>query len=79
MDMLVVNKTLKQIDLRQTPLETGKRAVVEQELKKNAIVYEESMSLLKDLPMVKATSARVFLCGYPFAGKNWCTKASLNK
>jgi hypothetical protein len=80
MDMLVVNKTLKQIDLSYTPLPLkGKSAVVEQELKKNAIVYEESMSLFKDLPMVKATSARVFLCGYPFAGKNWCTKTSPNK
>jgi hypothetical protein len=79
MDMLVVNKTLKKIDWGYYRLEAGKRAVLEQELRKNAIVYEESMSLLKDLPMVKATSARVFLCGYPFAGKNWCTKTTLNK
>jgi GTP1/Obg family GTP-binding protein len=80
MDMLLVNKTLKKIDWwYYRSFQEGKRAVLEQELKKNAIVYEESMSLLKDLPMVKATSARVFLCGYPFAGKNWCTKASLNK
>jgi hypothetical protein len=80
MDMLVVNKTLKEIDWGQYRYsQAGKCAVLEQELKKNAIVYEESMSLLKDLPMVKATSARVFLCGYPFAGKNWCTKTSLNK
>jgi GTP1/Obg family GTP-binding protein len=80
MDMLVVNKTLKEIDWRNyRSFQGGKCAVLEQELKKNAIVYEESMSLLKDLPMVKATSARVFLCGYPFAGKNWCTKTSLNK
>jgi hypothetical protein len=80
MDMLVVNKTLKEIDWGQYRYsQAGKCAVLEQELKKNAIVYEDSMSLLKDLPMVKATSARVFLCSYPFAGKNWCTKASLNK
>jgi hypothetical protein len=80
MDMLVVNKTLKKIDWGYFgSSQEGKYAVLEQELKKNAIVYEESMSLLKDLPVVKATSARVFLCGYPFAGKNWCTKTFLNK
>ncbi len=80
MDMLVVNKTLKKIDRGYFgSSQEGKYAVLEQELKKNAIVYEESMSLLKDLPVVKATSARVFLCGYPFAGKNWCTKTFLNK
>jgi hypothetical protein len=43
----------------------GKSEVVKQELEKNA-VYR---SLLKELPVAKATSARVFLCGYPYAGK----------
>jgi hypothetical protein len=66
MDMLVVNKTLKDIHLYDTELDQeGKRKVVKQELKKNAIY----MSQLKELPVAKATSARVFLCGYPYAGK----------
>jgi hypothetical protein len=66
MDMLVVNKTLKNICLQFTALHRmGKASVVWQELKKNAVY----MSLLKELPVAKATSARVFLCGYPYAGK----------
>jgi len=71
MDMLVVNKTLKDICLDATKLEReGKSDVVKQELEKNAVY----MSLLKELPAAKATSARVFLCGYPYAGRDcWCT------
>jgi hypothetical protein len=66
MDMLVVNKTLKDIRLGRTELQReGKSEVVKQELEKNAMY----MSLLKELPVAKATSARVFLCGYPYAGK----------
>jgi hypothetical protein len=66
MDMLVVNKTLKDICLESTALEReGKTRVVKQELEKNAMY----MSQLKELPVAKATSARVFLCGYPYAGK----------
>jgi len=66
MDMLVVNKTLKDICLVATELERGgKSEVVNQELEKN-VVY---MSQLKELPVAKATSARIFLCGYPYAGK----------
>jgi hypothetical protein len=66
MDMLVVNKTLKDIRLEGTELEReGKSEVVKQELEKNAVY----MSQLKELPLAKATSARVFLCGYPYAGK----------
>jgi hypothetical protein len=66
MDMLVVNKTLKDIRLDGTELQReGKSEVVNQELEKNAMY----MSLLKELPVAKATSARVFLCGYPYAGK----------
>ncbi|CAM6043644.1 unnamed protein product [Sphagnum compactum] len=71
MDMLVVNKTLKIIDLQHTELEReGKSEVVKQELEKNAVY----MSLLKELPVAKATSARVFLCGYPYAGKTTLRK-----
>ncbi len=54
MDMLVVNKTVKDIRLRGTGLEdTGKSKVVQQELEKNAMY----MSLLKELPRAKVTSA----------------------
>ncbi|CAN5966580.1 unnamed protein product [Sphagnum jensenii] len=66
MDMLVVNKTLRDIRLESTALEReGKSEVVQQELRRNAVY----MSLLKELPVAKATSARVFLCGYPYADK----------
>jgi hypothetical protein len=65
MDMLVVNKTLKDIRLASTELQReGKSEVVKQELEKNAVYMS-----LKELPVAKATSARVFLCGYPYAGK----------
>jgi GTP1/Obg family GTP-binding protein len=57
---------LKKIDLEGTELQReGKSEVVNQELEKNAMY----MSLLQELPVAKATSARVFLCGYPYAGK----------
>jgi hypothetical protein len=66
MDMLVVNKTVKVIHLKGTTLDReGKSQIVNQELEKNAMY----MSLLNELPVAKATSARVFLCGYPYAGK----------
>jgi len=69
MDMLVVNKTLKDICLVATELERGgKSEVVNQELEKN-VVYMSYMSQLKELPVAKATSARIFLCGYRYAGK----------
>jgi hypothetical protein len=65
MDMLVVKKTLKKINLYGTKLQReGKTEVVNQELEKNAMY----MSRLEELPVAKATSARVFLCGYPYAG-----------
>jgi hypothetical protein len=68
MDMLVVNKTLKDIGLHGTELQReGKSKVVKQELEKNALY----ISQLKELPLAKATSARVFLCGYPYAGKTF--------
>ncbi|KAH9572376.1 hypothetical protein CY35_02G145900 [Sphagnum magellanicum] len=71
MDMLVVNKTLKDIRLDGTELaRKGKTQVVKQELEKNAVY----MSQLKELPLAKATSARVFLCGYPYAGKTTLRK-----
>jgi len=67
MDMLVVNKTLKDIGLESTALEReGKTEVVKKEFEKNAVY----MSLLNELPVAKATSARVFLCGSPYAGKS---------
>jgi len=74
MDMLVVNKTLKDICLEYTELEQeGKSEIVQQELRKNA----RYMSLLKELPVAKATSARVFLCGYPYAGKTLVVRQNI--
>jgi len=52
--MLVVNKTLKEINLERTTLygEVGAQMeAVKKELEKNATIYKESMSTFKELPM----------------------------
>jgi hypothetical protein len=71
MDMLVVNKTLKEINLERTTLyeEVGAQMeAVKQELEKNAAIYKESMSTFKELPMAEATSTPVLLCSFPSTG-----------
>jgi hypothetical protein len=71
MDMLVVNKTLKEINLERTTLyeEVGAQMeAVKQELEKNAAIHKESMSTFKELPMSKATSTSVLLCSIPSTG-----------
>jgi hypothetical protein len=71
MDMLVVNKTLKEINLERTTLygEVGTQMeAVKQELEKNAAIHKESMSTFKELPMSKATSTSVLLCSIPSTG-----------
>ncbi len=71
MDMLVVNKTLKEINLERTALyeEVGAQMeAVKQELEKNAAIHTESMSTFKELPMSKATSTSVLLCSIPSTG-----------
>jgi hypothetical protein len=71
MDMLLVNKTLKEINLEATTLSGevgGQMEAVKQELEKNAAIYKESMSTFKELPMAEATSTPVLLCSFPSTG-----------
>ncbi|CAM6043456.1 unnamed protein product [Sphagnum compactum] len=71
MDMLVVNRTLKEINLERTTSygEVGAQMeAVKQELEKNAAIHKESMSTFKELPMSKATSTSVLLCSIPSTG-----------
>jgi len=66
MDVLRVNLTLKDIELRGTILDReGKGLAIEEQLRRNAM----SKALhLKELEMAKPTSARVIFCGSPYAG-----------
>lgn len=69
MELLQVNTTLKKIDLRNTPFEReGKVPAVEEQLRRNAAEY---VPVLKEMPQVKPKSARLFLCGFPYAGKRF--------
>jgi len=66
MDVLLVNFTLKDIDLFLTPLDAkGKHLAIEEQLRRNAMSKELH---LKELEMAKPTSARVIFCGSPYAG-----------
>jgi len=66
MDVLLINFTLKKIDLRLTPLSTkGKDVVINKQLQKNAATKELH---LMELEMAEPTSARVIFCGSPYAG-----------
>jgi len=66
MDVLLVNFTLKAIELYGTPLEAkGKHLAIEQRLRRNGMSKELH---LKQLEMAKPTSARVIFCGSPYAG-----------
>jgi hypothetical protein len=66
MDVLLVNFTLKYINLIATPLHaTGKHLAIEEQLQKNAMSKKLH---LKELEMAKPTSARVIFCGSPYAG-----------
>jgi hypothetical protein len=66
MDVLLVNFTLKAIDLDKTPLHAkGKRLAINEQLRRNAMSKELH---LKELEMAKPISARVILCGSPYAG-----------
>jgi hypothetical protein len=67
MDLLRINPWLKEIDLTHTPLERdGHVAQVNAQLASNARDY---MAVVKGLPRTPAKFARVFLCGYAYAGK----------
>jgi hypothetical protein len=66
MDMLLVNFTLKDIELYETPLHVkGKHLAIKEQLRRNAMSKELH---LKELEMTKPTSARVIFCGSPYAG-----------
>jgi hypothetical protein len=66
MDVLLVNFTLKDIELYETPLHAkAKHLAIKEQLQRNAMSKELH---LKKLEMAKPTSARVIFCGSPYAG-----------
>jgi hypothetical protein len=66
MDVLLVNFTLKDIQLYRTPLHArGKHLAIKEQLRRNAMSKELH---LKKLETAKPTSARVIFCGSPYAG-----------
>jgi len=66
MDVLLVNFTLKNIELRGTPLDhEGKGLAINKQLLRNEM-YKKLH--LKELEMAEPTSARVIFCGFPYAG-----------
>ncbi|KAG0589509.1 hypothetical protein KC19_1G025200 [Ceratodon purpureus] len=69
LDLLQVNTILEEIDLSGTLLaRDGSNVKVQAQLQKNGAVTKP-LSALKALPMMAPNVARVFLCGFPFAGK----------
>jgi hypothetical protein len=66
MDVLLVNFTLKDINLDGTPLHReGKGLAIKEQLRRNEMY---KVLHLKELEMAKPTSARVIFCGFPYAG-----------
>jgi hypothetical protein len=66
MDVLLVNFTLKDINLGGTPLhDEGKGLAIKEQLRRNEM-YQ--VFHLKELEMAEPTSARVIFCGFPYAG-----------
>jgi len=66
MDVLLVNFTLKAIELDETPFHAeGKHLAINEQLRRNAMSKELH---LKELEMAKPTAARVIFCGSPYAG-----------
>jgi hypothetical protein len=66
MDVLLVNFTLKDIQLVGTPLDAkGKHLAIKEQLQRNVMSKELH---LKKLKMARPTSARVIFCGSPYAG-----------
>ena len=67
-DLLQVNHSLVELDLRGTPLEAdGGAQMVRALLERNA--KNKMWEVLEGMATVRPNSARIFLCGYPFAGK----------
>ena len=66
LDLLVANPWLEQVGVEGTPLaRKGHDAVIKAQLRRNAEKYNE---VFKGMGTVTPSSARVFLCGIPFAG-----------
>ncbi|KAJ7515212.1 hypothetical protein O6H91_22G005800 [Diphasiastrum complanatum] len=77
-DLLATNLYLKIIDVRHTPLEReGKEAVIRARLESKVRKQQAALELLKEMPVVSPKAARVFLCGYPFAGKTTLQKSMI--
>ncbi|KAH9566199.1 hypothetical protein CY35_04G118600 [Sphagnum magellanicum] len=73
MDVLLVNFTLKDINLGATPLDhAGKSLAIKEQLRRNEMY---KVLHTKELEMAKPTSARVIFCGFPYAGKTTLRKA----
>ncbi|KAH9566186.1 hypothetical protein CY35_04G117400 [Sphagnum magellanicum] len=73
MDVLLVNCTLKDIELGGTPLDReGKGLAIKEQLRKNKM-YKKLH--LKELEMAEPTSASVIFCGFPYAGKTTLRKS----
>ncbi|KAG0580046.1 hypothetical protein KC19_4G143600 [Ceratodon purpureus] len=68
LDLLVTNPWLEELGVEGTPLSRkGHDAVIKAQLRRNA---EKFMEVFKGMGTVTPNSARVFLCGIPFAGKS---------
>ncbi len=66
MDVLLVNFTLKDIELGGTPLHgEGKRLAIQEQLRRNEMY---KVLYLKEMETAEPTSARVIFCGFPYAG-----------
>jgi len=67
LDLLVANPWLEELGMEATPLSRkGHDSVVKAQLRRNA---EKFMEVFKGMGSVSPKSARVFLCGIPYAGK----------
>jgi hypothetical protein len=66
MDVLLVNFTLKDIELRGTTFDfNGTGLAIKEQLRKNEMYRKLH---LKELELAEPTSARVIFCGFPYAG-----------
>jgi hypothetical protein len=66
MDVLLVNFTLKDINLDGTPFDyDGKGLAIKEQLQRNEMY---KVLHFKELEMAEPTSARVIFCGFPYAG-----------
>ncbi|KAG0593015.1 hypothetical protein KC19_1G298400 [Ceratodon purpureus] len=80
MDMLLHNRSLKEIELRRTRLEEdGDAEVVYAELRgRDKTIDEEVEKVIQKMVRVPPNSARVFLCGNPKGGKTTLCQRWIN-